>query len=155
MWLLVALLGAVAASGAINLASGNFDGGEDLGGRAADPGVEPPDEEGAEAEGELIDYAQPEPEPEPESEPEPEVVTQPEDEMAEAVVAKPEPPPAPVVSGLPRIIFENEPGAERDPWLDGWTDYEYVSTDEPLPPPTAVAVASAAMRSHQAGIGSA
>lgn len=67
----------------------------------------PPDDDQAEGQGELIDHA--------------------ETGTAPADPADPD--------GLPFMLAENEPGAESDPWLDGWKDDEYISTDEDDDPP--------------------
>lgn len=97
MWMLMALLGAVAASASFGFGPppAPADG--------PGPGTAPPEND-AGGDGEMIDHADP-------------------------------PPDRADPDGLPFMLAENEPGAETDPWLDGWKDDEYISTDEDDDPP--------------------
>ena len=138
MWFLMALLGAVAASSAINLTPSNTgdEGGVNMGGGSAAA----EDDDVQAGEGELIEHAERDPWLDGWTE---------DDEFVSSDAADPETPP-PVADGMPFMLAENEPGAERDPWLDGWKDDEFISTDagggddpvpgDPDPEPVATAL---------------
>lgn len=148
MWLLLAMMGAVAASAMVEtgLGSPRTDD-EPTGGPTGPTGPADEDPDETEGAGEMIDYADDAPEPEPA----PEEATaaaqtdpwlEGEDKeyvSTDAPSDEPQRPP----DGLPfEFVDLNEPGAERDPWLDGWREDEYVSTDEP---PTAPPVKPAGL----------
>jgi Ca2+-binding RTX toxin-like protein len=128
MWLLMALFGAALASGVTDL-SARFDRAGLDGGRGSDEPVDDADESEAAAsepapsgdETEIIDHAEPEPD-----------LDDAEDGQQDNAlpVVAPRPPP----DGLPFEV-DPVPDVDQDPWMDGWRDDEFVSTDTPPPDP--------------------
>jgi Ca2+-binding RTX toxin-like protein len=130
MWLLMALFGAALASGVTDL-SARFDrvglgggrGSEEVSDDTQDNETTARDPEPSGDETEIIDHAEPEPEPGPDHGEE----GQTDDTVPKAARR---PPP----DGLPFEV-DPVPDVTRDPWMDGWRDDEFVSTDTPPPDP--------------------
>jgi len=131
MWMLVALMGAVAASGAVNLDWGRPADEEDAEGQAEAAEGE------AQGEGDLLEIAARDSWLDGWTDDDQDSGDQDSGDQISRDTAEAGAPPVKVLpenrlAGMPVVTLpnQNEDGAERDPWLEGWREDEWLSTDE-------------------------